>query len=211
MSSQDFQQQMRQAISQHFNLGELQQLAFDLNLDWDELVGPTKSGKIVALVVMMARHGRLPDLLTQLRQRYPAVDWPEPPPGAEVTGQVSPANGFDLSGADLHGAGLDAVDLRGANLRGADLRRAGLYRANLSGADLRDADCRGAKMRKANLSQADLRGADLKGADMRLANLYGAKVAASQLAKVKLHGATLPNGQRFNPERPLPEQVDFYP
>ena len=66
------------------------------------------------------------------------------------------ANGVDLRGVDLRGAGLSGADLRGADLSGADLR--GAY---LSGADLRGAGLSGADLRDADLSGADLRDADL--------------------------------------------------
>ncbi len=207
MSQHDFQQQLRQTIGRHFNLDELQQLVFDLNLDWDELAGSTKSSKIVALVGVVIRHGRLPDLLAALQTQRPAVHWPEPSPVEAIVKEVRQGNIPDLSGAMLRRASLDGADLGGVNLRGASLRWAKLYLANLSGADLRDADLRRAKMRKANLSQADLRGAKLNGADFRLANLRGAKVAADQLALAKLSGAILPNGRVFDPERPLSEQL----
>jgi hypothetical protein len=182
-------------------------LVFDLGLNWDELAGETLSARIISLIEVMERNGRLPVLLTQLRQRHPAVHWPQPVPTATIVEQVKQGNVPDLSGAMLRRAVLIGVNLNGANLRGASLRWADLYLANLSGADLRDADCRRTKMRKANLSQADLRGTRLKGADFRLANLRGAKVSADQLAWVKLRGAVLPNGQLFDPERPLPEQL----
>ena len=208
MSSQDFQQQMRQAISRHYNLDELQQLVFDLNLDWDEMAGATKSSKIVSLVEMLARNGRLSDLLTSLQAQHPNVHWPEPPLVDAVVRNVRQGNVSDLSGTTLRRAVLNGVDLHGANLRGANLRWASFYLADLSGADLRGADCRSVKMRKANLSQADLREARLKGADFRLANLQGAKVSAAQLLEVrKLNGATLPNGRLFDPKRPLLEQL----
>ena len=208
MTSQDFRQQMRRAMGRHYNLDELLQLAFDLNLDWGELAGATKSSKIISLVEMLVRNGRLPDLLTALQAQHQGVKWPKPSPVEVIVRDVRQGNVPDLSGTTLRRAILNGVDLRGANLRGANLRWASFYLADLRNADLRDADCRGVKMRKANLSQVDLRGARLQGADFRLANLLGAKVSIAQLLQVrKFNGATLPNGQLFDPKRPLLEQL----
>ena len=73
---------------------------------------------------------------------------------------------YDLSNANLRGAGLSEADLSNANLRGASLRGADLSNADLRGADLGGADLGDASLRGADLSNANLRGADLRGADL---------------------------------------------
>lgn len=71
---------LRLLISQHFNLDELHLLAFDLNVDWDELAGTQKSMKIQELIIYLGQHGRLENLAEILRQERPFVEWPDMPP-----------------------------------------------------------------------------------------------------------------------------------
>ena len=210
---QDFYKKLRQLMSGYFDLDELRQLAFDLNVDWDEVAGEAKSTKIVVLVGMLERNGRLAELMTALQAQRPQVNWPEllveAGNGRADIPLSSLATGPDLSGAVMRWANLGGADLSRANLRGVDLRWAELYQANLSEADLRGADLRRAKMRKANFSRANLKGARLDGADLRLANLTGAAITMAELAQArKLNGAVMPSGQLYDPARPLSEQMD---
>jgi uncharacterized protein YjbI with pentapeptide repeats len=117
----------------------------------------------------------------------------------------------DLSSVDLHlkeliDADLDEVDLSEADLSGADLSGATLANAILSDADLRDADIRDhASLVNADLSDADLRDADLTDANLTFADLRGADLRGAQgvnkgtlkVQYVKLEGATMPNGQKY--------------
>lgn len=66
----------RQQISSHFDMDELRQLVFDLEIDWDDLPGATKSVKAQMLIDYMARNGRLPTLQKRLREHRPNVNWP---------------------------------------------------------------------------------------------------------------------------------------
>jgi hypothetical protein len=91
------------------------------------------------------------------------------------------ADGTDLRGADLRGAGLGRANLRGAglgraNLRGANLGGANLDGANLGGADLGGANLDGAYLGGAYLGGAYLGGANLGGANLDGANLDGATI-----------------------------------
>ena len=215
MAGRHFRRHMRQAIGRHYNLGELKNAVFDLNLDWDELEGPLKSNKISALVARMERDGRLPELLALLRREHPGVDWPSIPAGPPEDApdrpdlrQIRAGATTDLSGAILKGAVLNGVHLADVNLRDADCRRASFYLADLTGADLRGADLRGAKLRKAILVRANLTGARLARTDFRLANLRDAIVTPAQMAEIrKLKGATLPNGRLYDPDSPLSAQL----
>lgn len=68
--------ELRQGIVEAFDEGELKLLVFDLSIDWGELQGDTKSLKTHSLIMMLARHGRLSDLLYLLREQRPHLDWP---------------------------------------------------------------------------------------------------------------------------------------
>jgi hypothetical protein len=74
----EFQVQVWTLINEHFNMEELQDLAFELQLDWDNLEGTTKKGKARDLVKAMMRSQRSVDLINQLRRERSHVEWPEP-------------------------------------------------------------------------------------------------------------------------------------
>jgi len=126
-----------------------------------------------------------------------------------------------LMGANFYLADLDEADLSWADLRNANLE-SGLQKANLGvakldGARLFNANLGGAKLVNASLIGADLRHANLKyvnkllgdsekdnilRANLALANLShcdltDAKLDEFQLRGVKLEGAIMPNGTKF--------------
>lgn len=74
-----FLRQLRKTLAKHFNLAELQGLAFDLGLNWDELAGDTLSLKSQSLIGFMRRNGRMATLLQLLQEERPDLDWPHLP------------------------------------------------------------------------------------------------------------------------------------
>ena len=72
-----YPRELRLAVGQHFNIKELETLAFDLGINWDELAGDTLTLKCQSLIGVMGRNGRLPDLLYLLHQERPGVPWPD--------------------------------------------------------------------------------------------------------------------------------------
>ena len=67
--------ELRQKMTQYFNMDELQAMAFDLSLDWEEITGTSKSIKAQSMVIALAQRGRLNDLYKILRAERPDVDW----------------------------------------------------------------------------------------------------------------------------------------
>lgn len=61
-----------------FNLSELQDLSFNLGVDYENLGGETKRGKARELLLYMQRHGRLSDLIARCAQIRPLAAWPAP-------------------------------------------------------------------------------------------------------------------------------------
>ena len=59
------------AIDGSFNAEELHQLAFNLALDPDNLPGQTKDAQIRNLITTMQRHGRIDQLLQEIRRQRP--------------------------------------------------------------------------------------------------------------------------------------------
>lgn len=119
--------------------------------------------------------------------------------------------GMNLSGADLRGSLLLAVNWKKINLSGADLRGAICHGANLEAANLENAlldeavlenasldkvsaggcKARRAQLQGASLHEADLRQADLAHADLSGADLSRARLRECRAANLRLAGATL--------------------
>ena len=62
-------EQQLQEILLTFNLEEIAQLFFDLNVEYEDLPGQTKTAKSRDLVQLMGRHGRLDELEGKLKNR----------------------------------------------------------------------------------------------------------------------------------------------
>lgn len=65
------------AISHRFNIEELKTLCFSLGVDFDDIVGEGKAGKIRELVLYCQRHDKLEELVNQCSQWRPNYTWPE--------------------------------------------------------------------------------------------------------------------------------------
>jgi hypothetical protein len=68
--------QLRQVMSDNFALDELRTLSFDLGVDFENLAGETKEGKARELITLMARNGRLQELVATGRRHKPQAPWP---------------------------------------------------------------------------------------------------------------------------------------
>jgi Effector-associated domain 7 len=66
---------LRQLLNEHFNDSELQDLCFDIGIDYESLPGPGKSDKARGLVAHARRHGQTTKLLIKCRESRPDVDW----------------------------------------------------------------------------------------------------------------------------------------
>jgi uncharacterized protein YjbI with pentapeptide repeats len=111
-----------------------------------------------------------------------------------------------LEGADLSEADLEAADLSAVNFQQARLCRANLAKARLLWASLQSADLGEATLREADLTGASLGAANLKRADLAGANLRGVcNLREEELARAyRLHGATMPDGSRYDGRFDLP-------
>lgn len=94
---------LRDTIASYFDLAELQALCFDLALDFEELPGTRKSEKSQALIQVLERRHRLPELLALLAQKRPTVAW-DALTTPSATAEKPPFMGlryFDQEDADL--------------------------------------------------------------------------------------------------------------
>ena len=70
--------QLRQQLVAAFDEGELQDLCFDLGLDYENLPAQGKANKARELLATVARNGRLPHLLNHCATTRPHLNWGEP-------------------------------------------------------------------------------------------------------------------------------------
>jgi hypothetical protein len=61
----------------HLNLEELRTLCFQLDVDYDDLLGEAKTGRIRELILLMLREDRLPELVDVLEQTRSEIAWSE--------------------------------------------------------------------------------------------------------------------------------------
>lgn len=66
---------MAEAMEGKFNISEIQSICFSLGVDYEDLGGSTKSGKIRELIGYLQRRGTLQNLTVEMKQRRPQVDW----------------------------------------------------------------------------------------------------------------------------------------
>lgn len=69
---------LQKQLVEHFTLEELDQLCFDLRIDYEELPGDTKTTKARELVKFAYRQGRLPEIVQQCEKERPKVRWNRP-------------------------------------------------------------------------------------------------------------------------------------
>jgi hypothetical protein len=69
--------ELRDALAESYSLEELHDLAFALNLEFDDLPGQVLKAKARALVELLKRQDRLAELAPLCRKNRPAVNWDE--------------------------------------------------------------------------------------------------------------------------------------
>jgi PAS domain-containing protein len=69
---------LHQQLTAAFDESELQDLCLDLGLDYESLHAQGKANKAWELLEMMARHGRLSNLIAHCAQVHPHLNWGEP-------------------------------------------------------------------------------------------------------------------------------------
>lgn len=62
-------------VNRYFDLEEVRDLCFRLGVEYDDLGGAGKNGKVRELVTRVERNGRLPNLIALLKQLRSHVSW----------------------------------------------------------------------------------------------------------------------------------------
>ena len=119
MTNQPYTVTLHKLLTTHFNLSELNQLAFALDIEWEELAGETRSDKTRSLVMNLARNGSLAHLITLTRKQRKHVTWPDPPPpdqqiatAASETPQTTSKYNINAPGANIGVIG-DNIQIKG--------------------------------------------------------------------------------------------------
>ncbi len=68
-------QKLQTRLREHFDKEELRSLCFKLGIEYDDLRGESRMGKIEGLITYCERHGRTDELVTICRQLRSHVTW----------------------------------------------------------------------------------------------------------------------------------------
>lgn len=98
-ASRMFLAEMQGKLTQYFNNEEIETLTFVLGIDYDTLRGGTKPTKVNSLLLEMARNGRLPALLAEVRAQRDNVTWPDVPADFQLP---QGAGGSEIDGATIY-------------------------------------------------------------------------------------------------------------
>jgi tetratricopeptide (TPR) repeat protein len=71
--------QLRETLSKFFSDSDLRNLAFDLNIEYEDLPGSAKADKAREIIAYCRRHNRVHELLAECRRLRPDVALPIPP------------------------------------------------------------------------------------------------------------------------------------
>ncbi len=97
-------------MGQVLNENELRTLTLTLNQDWEELPGRVKSDRAYYLTIMLAKKGRLSDLITMLRAERSHIQWEDAPSPGE---QMRFSKGINLDWRTTFAAFSQAVNRMG--------------------------------------------------------------------------------------------------
>lgn len=92
---------LHRLLDQYFSLEEIRTLCFDLGVDYDSVRGEGKSARIRELILVLGRHGRLPELITLAQQQRRHVNWPPVPPDFQLPASLE-AGSTAAPGAQYH-------------------------------------------------------------------------------------------------------------
>ncbi|MBN1888795.1 MAG: hypothetical protein JW850_12440 [Thermoflexales bacterium] len=67
--------QLRQILADRFDEGELRTFCFDLQLDYDDLLGTSKLDKARELVAYCERHNQVYGIIDTGKRLRPDIDW----------------------------------------------------------------------------------------------------------------------------------------
>ncbi|WP_420629065.1 hypothetical protein [Candidatus Leptofilum sp.] len=87
--SAKFMSALHSNISERFNFEEVRSLCFELNIDFDNVPGNTKSAFIRNLIVSLAREGRLQELVNLVREKRSFINWQDVPANFQLPKDIA--------------------------------------------------------------------------------------------------------------------------
>ena len=70
-----WQHQLRYAINEYFSESDIKELCFDLEIDFESLAGQSKPEKVIELITLFFRNGKIEDLIDYCSDFRPNVSW----------------------------------------------------------------------------------------------------------------------------------------
>ena len=110
--SENYLRQLHKQLLAHFDKEELGLVCFSLGLEFDDLWGEGRPAKAFALLLLLARQDRLPQLLAIVREERPSIDWPDIPSDFQPPAPIDAAT---PSGAGFH---IDHIQAASVNVGG---------------------------------------------------------------------------------------------
>lgn len=121
--------QLYEALKQHFNLSELQDLSYAVHIPFEDLGGSGRADKARAMVQYAQRHVMYDELLAETQKRRPRLNWQDPDslaaPPAAPTG--TPAAPPEPVGTVIHihgnvvGSAIGGGSVQADNIAGRDI------------------------------------------------------------------------------------------
>lgn len=99
---------LHKQIDTYFSFDEVRDLCFNLGIEYENIPGDRRSAFIRNLVVSLAKQGRLQELVDNVREERPRVDWQDVPPDFELPASVAQENiqqvvNYTVYGDVVHG------------------------------------------------------------------------------------------------------------
>ncbi|MFP4439063.1 MAG: tetratricopeptide repeat protein [Chloroflexaceae bacterium] len=88
---QKYLTKLRKQLAEAFGEEDLQDLCFDIGIEYDDLKGEGRKNKARELVAQLVREGRIPDLVAVAKEERPNVDWDDPQAPKEPGIELPPA------------------------------------------------------------------------------------------------------------------------
>lgn len=71
--------QITELMTEHFDVMEVDSMAFDMNINEDELTGQTRGERIRSLIAYCERRTKMHELIFHCKRHRPNVAWPDIP------------------------------------------------------------------------------------------------------------------------------------
>ena len=92
-NSSTYLSQLHEMLNEYFNMAEIQDICFQLNIDFESVAGAEKPSRIRELLLALGRNNRLPELIDLAKELRSHVEWPPIPTDFELPASLASGNG----------------------------------------------------------------------------------------------------------------------